>query len=213
MVIPVVSINDIHQAVPQNLADVQSLSALSRGPEIMSILDIRVYPDPVLLEKAKPVEVFDHTLRKLLADMAETMYAAPGVGLAAPQVGVSIRALVADASPRVEGSALIKLVNPVITFAEGTSECEEGCLSVPGYSENVARAAKVVVEGYDEQGKPIKIETDTFLATILQHEMDHLDGILFIDHIGRLKRNLIRQKLKKQARRKEQMQERRISRL
>jgi peptide deformylase len=94
---------------------------------------------------------------------------------------------------------LFKLVNPVITFAEGTSVCEEGCLSVPGYSENVTRAAKIIVEAYDEQGKPVKIETDTFLATVLQHEIDHLDGILFIEHLGRLKRDLIKRKLRKRS--------------
>lgn len=178
---------------------------------IMAILDIRTYPDPVLTQKAAPVEQIDATIRKLLDDMAETMYAAPGVGLAAPQVGVSLRVIVVDASPRVEGSQLIKLVNPVITFAEGSSVCEEGCLSVPGVSENVTRAAKVVVEGYDEQGKPVKIETDTFLATVLQHEIDHLDGILFIDHLGRLKRDLIKRKMRKHDRKKQRKQEKRAS--
>lgn len=166
----------------------------------MAILEIRTYPDPVLIQKAVPVENIDDSIRQLLDDMAETMYAAPGVGLAAPQVGVSIRAIVADASPKDEQAHLIKLVNPVITFSEDSAECEEGCLSVPGFAENVTRAAKVVVEGYDEHGKPVKIETDTFLATVLQHEIDHLDGILFIDHVGRLKRDVIKRKLRKQAR-------------
>lgn len=168
----------------------------------MALLPIRTFPDPVLLQKAAPVEQIDDTIRQLLADMAETMYAAPGVGLAAPQVGVSRRVIVVDASPRVEGTQLFQLVNPVITFAEGTSVCEEGCLSVPGYSENVTRAAKIVVEAYDEQGKPVKIETDTFLATVLQHEIDHLDGILFIEHLGRLKRDIIKRKLRKRLHKK-----------
>lgn len=166
----------------------------------MAILAITTYPDPVLLQKAAPVENIDDSIRQLLADMAETMYVAPGVGLAAPQVGVAVRAIVADASPKVEGERLIKLVNPVITFAEGKSLCEEGCLSVPGYVADVTRAAKVIVEGYNEHGKPVKIETNTFLATVLQHEIDHLNGVLFIDHLGRLKRDLIRRKLKKKTR-------------
>jgi peptide deformylase len=169
----------------------------------MAILNIRTYPDQALLQTAETVKDVDDSIRKLLDDMAETMYAAPGVGLAAPQVGVPLRAIVVDASPRVEGEHLIKLVNPVVTFEEGKAVCEEGCLSVPGYSENVTRAAKVVVEGYDEHGKPVKIETDTFLATVLQHEIDHLNGVLFIDHIGRLKRDMIRRKLRKQARKEQ----------
>jgi len=173
----------------------------------MAILEIRTYPDPVLTQKAEPIGSIDDSIRRLLDDMTETMYVAPGVGLAAPQVGVSLRAIVVDASPRVEGEKLIKLVNPVITFAEGSSVCEEGCLSVPGYSEDVARDTKVVVEGYNEHGKPVKIETDTFLATVLQHEIDHLNGILFIDHLGRLKRDMIRRKLRKKARKKNKADE------
>jgi peptide deformylase len=166
----------------------------------MAILDIRTYPDPVLAQKAQPVENIDESIRRVLDDMAETMYAASGVGLAAPQVGISLRMIVVDASPRVEGEKLIKLVNPVVTFGEGSVVCEEGCLSVPGVSENVTRFAKVIVEGYNEQGKPVKIETETFLATVLQHEIDHLNGVLFIDHLGRLKRDLIKRKLKKKSR-------------
>lgn len=169
----------------------------------MAILEIKTYPDPVLAQKAEVVETFDDSLRRLLDDMAETMYQAPGVGLAAPQVGVSLRAIVVDASPKVEGAQLIKLVNPVITYAEGKSVCEEGCLSVPGFASEVTRAKKICVEGFDEYGKPVEIETDTFLATVLQHEIDHLEGVLFIDHLGRLKRDLVRRKLKKKARQKD----------
>lgn len=168
----------------------------------MAILEIRTYPDPVLAQKAKPVEHFDGKLRQLLDNMAETMYVAPGVGLAAPQVGVSLRAIVVDASPRVEGAQLIKLVNPEIVFAEGNSVCEEGCLSVPDFTAEVTRASKIRVDGFDGYGKPVTIETDTFLAIVLQHEIDHLEGVLFIDHIGRLKRDLVRRKLRKQARQK-----------
>lgn len=172
----------------------------------MTILEIRTYPDPILAKKAEPVEKFDESLRRLLADMAETMYAAPGVGLAAPQVGASLRAIVVDASPRVEGAELIKLVNPVITYAEGESVEEEGCLSVPEFSAEVIRAGKICVEGFDEYGKPVNIESNTFLATVLQHEIDHLEGVLFIDHLSRLRRDSIRRKLKKQARQKEKKQ-------
>ena len=166
----------------------------------MAILDIKTYPAQVLAQKAAAVERFDDELRRLLDDMAETMYDAPGVGLAAPQVGVSLRAIVVDASPQIEGSKLLKLVNPEIVHAEGKSVCEEGCLSVPGYTSEVVRPAKIRLEAFDGDGNPVTIEDDTFLATVLQHEIDHLDGILFIDHIGRLKRDLIRRKLKKQAR-------------
>jgi peptide deformylase len=164
----------------------------------MAMLDIRIYPDPILIQKAVPVEDTNDSIRKLLDDMATTMYAGSGIGLAAPQVGRSVRAIVVDASPRVEGEKLIKLANPVITFAEGSSVEEEGCLSLPGFSEHVTRAAKIVVEAYNEHGKPVKIETDTFLATVLQHEIDHLDGILFIDHLSRLKRDIIKRKLRKE---------------
>jgi peptide deformylase len=163
------------------------------------MLDIMIYPDPVLTTPAKPVADIDDATRHLLDTMADTMYTAGGIGLAAPQVGRSVQAIVVDASPRVEGETLIKLVNPLITFAEGHSVNEEGCLSLPGFSENVPRSASIVVEAYDECGKPGKIETDTFLAIVLQHEIDHLNGILFIDHLGRLKRDLIRRKLRKQS--------------
>jgi peptide deformylase len=136
------------------------------------------------------------------SQMAATMYAASGIGLAAPQVSQSIRAIVVDASPAVEGEKLFKLVNPVVTFAEGRSAGEEGCLSLPGVSETVRRADKIVVEAYNEDGKPVTIETETFLATVLQHEIDHLDGILFIDHLSRLKRSIIKRKLLKAFSRK-----------
>jgi peptide deformylase len=171
------------------------------------MLEIRIYPDPILIQKARPVEDVNDSVRELLDDMAKTMYAAVGIGLAAPQVGRSVRAIVVDASPRVDGEKLIKLVNPVITFAEGSSVSEEGCLSIPGFSEKVTRAAKIVVEAYNEQGKPVKIETDTFLATVLQHEIDHLNGILFIDYLSRLKRDLIKRKLRKHSSKKNKQHE------
>ncbi|PID58608.1 peptide deformylase [candidate division KSB3 bacterium] len=171
----------------------------------MAILDIKTYPDPILACKAAPVENFDKTLRRLLDDMVDTMYDAPGVGLAAPQVGASLRAIVVDVGRQVEDSRLLKLVNPVIVHAEGRSVCEEGCLSVPGFTSEVVRPAKICLKAFDEQGHPLRIEDETFLATVLQHEIDHLDGILFIEHIGRLKRDLIRRKLKKKARQKSKL--------
>jgi peptide deformylase len=167
----------------------------------MAHLEIKIYPNSILTQKAGPVEEIDHSIRQLLDDMAETMYTDRGIGLAAPQVGVSLRAVVIDASPRVEGETLLKLINPVVTLAEGQAEHEEGCLSIPEFSASVTRAAHVVVQATDENGAPVTLDTDTFLATVLQHEIDHLDGILFIDHLGRLKRDLIRQKLRKRSRR------------
>ena len=163
----------------------------------MTISEIRVYPDSILTQQARPVEEINDSIRQFLQNMAETMYAASGIGLAAPQVGQSIRAIVVDASPAVEGEKLIKLVNPVMTFAEDRSSGEEGCLSLPGVSETVTRADKIVVEAYNEDGNPVTIETETFLATVMQHEIDHLDGILFIDHVSRLKRSIIKRKLLK----------------
>lgn len=179
----------------------------------MALLDIRTYPDLILTQKTGPVEEVNRSIRRLLDDMTETMYAAAGIGLAAPQVGVALRAVVVDASPRVEEETLLRLVNPVITFAEGCSVEEEGCLSIPGFSDNVTRAAHIVVRACNEDGKSVTINTGTFLATVLQHEIDHLDGILFIDHLSRLKRNLIKRKLRKQSRRHKRSREMAAGRL
>ncbi len=178
---------------------------------LMALLEIKTYPEAVLARKAAPVETFDDSLRKLLDDMAETMYHASGIGLAATQIGMSVRALVIDASPRIEGADLIKLVNPVICFQEGEAVCEEGCLSVPDYTAEVVRARKIRVEGFDEYGKPLNIETDTFFAIVLQHEIDHLEGVLFIDHLGRLKRDMVRRKLKKKARERERLRKEQLA--
>ena len=165
----------------------------------MALLDITVYPDPILKQHASPVDDVDDSIRRLLDDMAETMYASSGVGLAAPQVGKSMQAIVVDASPMVEGEHLLKLVNPVLSFAEGCSTYEEACLSLPGVSEMVSRADNIVVEAYNEHGSQVRIETATFLATVLQHEIDHLNGMLFVDHLSRLKRSIITRKLRKAA--------------
>ncbi len=161
------------------------------------VREIVIWPDPVLKEIAKPVERVDDSLRKLLDDMAETMYAADGVGLAAPQIAVLKRVIVIDTSPRQEGQKLIHLVNPEIIRSEGATTYTEGCLSIPGEAEDVDRAAKVWVRALDRQGKPFELECDGLLAIAVQHELDHLEGTLFVDHLSSLKRELIRRRMKK----------------
>ncbi len=161
------------------------------------VREIVIWPDPVLKEIAKPVERVDDSLRKLLDDMAETMYAADGVGLAAPQIAVLKRVIVIDTSPRQEVQKLIHLVNPEIIRREGATTYTEGCLSIPGEAEDVDRAAKVWVRALDRQGKPFELECDGLLAIAVQHELDHLEGTLFVDHLSSLKRELIRRRMKK----------------
>jgi peptide deformylase len=162
------------------------------------VREIVIWPDPLLKEVARPVDRVDDGIRRLLDDMAETMYAADGVGLAAPQIGESRRLIVIDTSPRQEGQKLIHLVNPEIVRTEGLTSYTEGCLSIPGEAEEVAdRAAKVWVRALDRQGKPFEIEAEGLLSIALQHEHDHLQGILFVDHLSSLKRELIRRRMKK----------------
>ena len=161
------------------------------------VREIVIWPDPVLKKPASKVEQVDDSVRRLIDDMAETMYAADGVGLAAPQIGVSKRIVVIDTSPRQEGQKLLHLVNPEIVKAEGETTYTEGCLSVPGEAEEVERAAKVWVKALDRDGRPIEIEGDGLLGIALQHELDHLDGILFVDHLSSLKREVIRKRMKK----------------
>ena len=168
----------------------------------MALLTIRTIPDPILRLKAEPVDGVDEDLRQLLSDMAETMYANDGIGLAAPQVARSVRAIVVDARDKEERGdpeGLLRLVNPVIAEAEGTVCFEEGCLSVPELRADVKRHERVLVKAIDADNEPVEIEAEDLLAIVLQHEMDHLDGILFIDHIGRLKRELYMRKLRKEA--------------
>lgn len=166
----------------------------------MAILEILKYPDPILSKVAAPVKKFDGKTAALIDDMLETMYAAPGVGLAAPQVGVSQRIVVLDVDHENPGKQIYKLVNPTITRAEGELVWEEGCLSVVDYTAEVRRAARVEVSAYDEKEKPVKIEAEGLLAVALQHEIDHLDGKLFIDRISRLKRDLYTRRRKKMLR-------------
>ena len=161
------------------------------------VRDIVIWPDPVLKEIAKPVERVDDSVRRLLDDMAETMYAADGVGLAAPQVSVLKRLLVIDTSPRQEGQRLLHFVNPVIVKTEGETTYTEGCLSIPGEAEDVERADQVWVRALGRDGKPFELECHELLATAVQHEFDHLQGTLFVDHLSSLKREIIRRRMKK----------------
>ena len=162
----------------------------------MTLRTIVSYPDPVLAATAERVEVFDEELRQLADDMAETMYAAPGVGLAANQVGVLKRIIVVDVTDDQTG--LLKLVNPEIAWTSETlADHEEGCLSLKGLYEHVKRPDEVIVKAQSVTGEPIEIKAEGLLAVCLQHEIDHLNGIVFIDHLSRLKKDRACTKLKK----------------
>lgn len=166
----------------------------------MAILEILKYPDPILQKIAAPVKDINDATIQLIEDMLETMYAAPGVGLAAPQVGASQRIVVMDVDHENPHKQVYKLINPVITRAEGDIIWEEGCLSVVDFTAEVHRAAQVEVVAFDENQKDLKIEAEGLLAVALQHEIDHLDGKLFIDRISRLKRDLYTRRRKKMLR-------------
>ena len=163
----------------------------------MAVLDIQKYPEPVLKEKARPVEEISKDIQRLIDDMADTMYEAPGIGLAANQVGALHRVIVFDVTPKEEGRNLSVIINPEIVACSGELVHQEACLSVVDYSCDVRRKACVTVTGLDREGKPVQIEAQELLAVVLQHEIDHLDGILFIDRISRLKRSLYNRQLKK----------------
>ena len=164
----------------------------------MPILNILRYPDARLHKVAAPVTVFDDSLKRLVADMAETMYAAPGIGLAATQVDVHKKIIVVDVSERRD--SLVVLVNPEIVEATGESDIEEGCLSVPGIYELVPRAERVKVRAFDQNGNAFTLEAQGLLAVCIQHEMDHLEGKVFVEHLSQLKQQRIRAKLAKQLR-------------
>ncbi len=164
----------------------------------MAIREILKYPHPVLRETAEPVTVFDDELKTLVADMAETMYEAPGVGLAANQIGVARQVVVIDITPKEEPKELIVLINPRITKGEGSEIDEEGCLSVVDLCANVTRYAKIWVEAQDATGAPLAFEAEGYYARVIQHEVDHLHGHLFLDWISSLKRSLYKKKRKKQ---------------
>lgn len=165
----------------------------------MAILPIRIYPDPVLRAKCRPVTVFDEALARLAADMVETMHAAPGVGLAAPQVGVELRLAVLDVSVGQDSAKLQVLVNPEVTRREGSEADVEGCLSLPGINDKVERPTRVEVAALDLVGRPIRIAAEGFAARALCHEVDHLDGVLFTDHLRGLRRERARRQLKRLA--------------
>ena len=164
----------------------------------MALLPILEYPDPRLRTKARPVTVFDAALRRRIDDMFATMYAAPGIGLAATQVDWHHRLIVIDLSKDQNQREVF--INPEITSREGTASSEEGCLSVPGIYDDVVRAERVRVRAQDADGVTIERDLDGMLAVCLQHEMDHLDGKLFVDYLSELKRQRIRKKLDKERR-------------
>jgi len=164
----------------------------------MALLKILHYPDPRLHTVAKPVAVVDDTIRKLAADMAETMYAAPGIGLAATQVDRHVRLIVVDISE--EKNRLLTFINPVIVMKEGEAVREEGCLSVPGIYDKVTRAEHIRVQSLNPRGETFQMEATGLLAVCIQHEIDHLDGKVFVEYLSRLKQTRIRHKLLKQAR-------------
>ena len=164
----------------------------------MALLQILRYPDPRLHKKAAPVRVFDDETRRLVSDMAETMYAAPGIGLAATQVDVHKRVIVIDISETKD--QLLVLINPEIVESRGEVECEEGCLSVPGIFESVSRAEWVRVRALDRDGRQFELEAADLLAVCIQHEMDHLVGKVFVEYLSRLKQERIVRKLRKMER-------------
>lgn len=182
---------------------------LTGGNLSMAILPVAIYPEPILSQVAEPVATVTNSIRQLLNDMAETMYAAPGVGLAGPQVHVRKRVIVVDAGkptlmrmddarePFSRVADLYQLVNPVIVAQEGSIAWEEGCLSLPEFHSVKTRAACVTIEALDLHGQPITVHGEGLLAVVLQHEIDHLDGTLIIDDLSRLKRNLYIDRLRK----------------
>ncbi len=164
------------------------------------ILPILKYGAPELLRKSEPVTEFNRELKTLADNMLETMYAAPGVGLAAPQVGVNRRLIVIDIDHDGEEGGPFVLVNPTITDESGSQQSEEGCLSIPGFTARVERPGRVVVEARDLEGEPISLQGVDVLAVVLCHEIDHLDGILYLERISRIRREIIKRKIKKMMR-------------
>jgi peptide deformylase len=166
----------------------------------MAVLAVRIFGDPVLRQKARAVTTFDDALRAFIADMRDTMHAYEGVGLAANQVGVASRVLVVDVPIDEAGRAQFAIANPVIIQRSGSETGEEGCLSIPAIYEDVSRSARLTLTGQDEFGRPVEIEAEGYLARALQHEVDHLDGVLFVDRLSPLKRQFLRKPLEALAR-------------
>ena len=168
----------------------------------MALREIRKFPDPVLRRKTDRVTNINGTIERLIDDMVETMHAAPGVGLAANQVGVSVQVAVIDLSTREEKERrrpLLVIINPEVLSMEGSVVEEEGCLSIPEYAEKVKRAARVKVRAQDRTGKIFELEAEGLMAKALQHEIDHLNGLLFIDRLSPLKKSIFKRRLKKMA--------------
>ncbi len=163
----------------------------------MALLSLRTYGDPLLRRRSLPVLTLDGTLQTLINDMIETMYAAPGVGLAAPQVGHLLRVIVVNPSESQEAARLLTLINPEIVEADGEIQAEEGCLSIPQMRDEITRARRVILRATDRTGKSVEIEGTELLARIFQHEVDHLNGLFFIDHLSTAKKDLLRRRLKK----------------
>jgi len=161
------------------------------------VREILIWPDPILKKKASPVAEVNDSVRALVNDMFETMYAADGVGLAAPQIGVLKNVIVLDTTPRQPDSKPVAMVNPEIISLEGKMVYTEGCLSIPGEAEEVERAAKVTVKFLDPEGNPQTLVAEGLLAVAIQHETDHLNGTMFVDHLSALKRELIRKRMKR----------------
>lgn len=164
----------------------------------MTVLNILHYPDPRLRQKAQPIATVDEPIKKLVDDMLETMYQAPGIGLAATQVNIAKQIIVIDISE--DKSSPLVLINPEITAQLGKAEHEEGCLSVPEIFEPITRSAEITVHYLDREGQKKELQAQDLLATCIQHELDHLEGKLFIDYLSNLKRNRIRKKMEKQQR-------------
>ncbi len=183
----------IWRILPDNSSSINSFKSA-----FMALLQILRYPDPRLQQKAAPVKAVDERIRQLAADMAETMYAAPGIGLAASQVDQHVRLIVIDISE--DKSQLQTFINPELLELSGEIEGEEGCLSVPGIYDTVKRASHVKVRALGLDGKAFEMEADELLAVCIQHEIDHLEGKVFVDYLSRLKRERIKSKLIKQAR-------------
>jgi peptide deformylase len=164
----------------------------------MALLDILIYPDPRLHTEARTVESIDKRIQTLIVDMSETMYAAPGIGLAAPQVNVTERIIVIDISDSKD--SLLVMINPEIINTEGCTELEEGCLSVPGIYAQVSRGEKIRVQALDKDGKPFELTAEGLLGVCIQHEIDHLDGKVFVDYLSRMKQDRIKKKMLKTQR-------------
>lgn len=169
----------------------------------MAVRRILTYPDTVLRERCEPVTNMDGKIQQLIDDMADTMYHEPGIGLASNQIGEPLRIIMFDTSPKEEPNDLVVLINPEIIEADGVVVNEEGCLSVIYYRAKVKRAERVTVQGLGREGNPVTFRKEGLAAIVLQHEIDHLNGILFIDHISKLKRELYKRRLKKLLKQRE----------